>query len=892
MPASSDRNTARVTTDTGGMVQESAAYTQPADRVLTSLDVDPDRGLSNPEIKARRRRYGPNLMRVRKRVSILTILIRQFQSAVVILLAVAAILSAAFGEWVQALAVLIVLLINGTIGFVTEIRAVRSMEALRKLGAQDSRVRRNGTTLVIPARALVPGDIVLLEGGDLVPADLRLVQASNLACDESTLTGEALPDDKDIEPVAVDTPLPDRKSMLYKGTAVARGSAVAVVVATGLATELGRITKLVDQADPDRSPLEDQLERLSRQLIWVTLLLAGVIAVAGIVTGEDIVLMVEAGVALAVAAIPEGLPIVATLALARGMLRMARQNALVENLSAVETLGATTVILTDKTGTLTENRMQVERLVLAEGEITLEGHAVEPVQGSPLMRALEIGMLCTGATLDADGDNATGDPTEVALLRAGHLAGLKTAELSQRMPEIAEIAFDSVSKRMATIHRDGDGYLVAVKGAPETVLPGCDRLLTGNGPVPLNDRSREDWSQACEQVASRGLRLIALAYKPTEKEDQPAFEGLILVGIAALHDPPRLDVRAAIDACHRAGISVVMVTGDHIGTAKSVAEAVGLSDASAPAMTGRDLFALSTPEDTETVRHTAVFARVSPEQKLDLIRLHQQAGEVVAMTGDGVNDAPALQQADIGVAMGLRGTQVAREAADIVLRDDAFATIIAAIRQGRVIFDNIRRFAAYLLSCNLSEVAIVGLAVLVGMPLPILPLQILFLNLVTDVFPAFALGLGEGDPDVLKRKPRDPTEAILARPQWRLILFHGTIITLAVLGALMIALYVLHLPEDEAITVSFLTLALAQLWHVFNMREQSASLWRNDILANPYVWGALGLCLIILAAAILIPPVAAVLEIVPLDREAWLVVAGMSVAPLAIGESVRFAFRK
>jgi Ca2+-transporting ATPase len=876
-----------------------------AEDVLARLDADPASGLSEAEAAQRLKLYGPNLMRVKKPVGAWRIVINQFESAVVLLLAAAAGLSAAFGEWPQAFAIAVVLAINSAIGFFTEIRAVRSMEALRELGAREARIRRSGTARFVPASHLVPGDIVLLDGGDLVPADLRIVNAANLACDESTLTGESLAVDKQVAPVADETPMPERISMAYKGTAVTRGSAEAVVTATGLATELGRITALVEEAEQDRSPLEKQLERLSRQLIWVTLVLASLITVAGIVTGNELLLMVEAGIALAVAAIPEGLPIVATLTLARGMLRMARKNALVERLSAVETLGATTVILTDKTGTLTENRMRLDQLLLAGGEVVVnhtggrflrDDQRIDPDTDPALRRALEIGVLCTNATLggaapDISEDSDTGDPTEIALLRAGQLAGLTRTGLTARYPELAEIAFDSAAKRMATIHQDGDGFLIVAKGAPETVLPACENVLTGEAVDVLGKAERDGWLSAAETLAARGLRMLALAFKQTESAGAPVYHDLTLAGLAAIHDPPRSDIREAIQACRDAGITVIMVTGDHIGTAKSVSEAIGLSERGASAKAGHEL-APMTGADAETggeLRRTIIFARVTPEQKLDLIRLHQQAGEVVAMTGDGVNDAPALRQADIGVAMGLRGTQVAREAADIVLRDDAFSTIVTAIREGRVIFANIRRFATYLLSCNLAEVLIVGLAVLAGLPLPLLPLQILFLNLVTDVFPAFALGLGEGDENVLKRPPRNPAEGLLTRRQWRAIVFFGALITAATLGALLIALTVLGLEGPEAVTISFLTLAFAQLWHVFNMRSTTAPLWRNDVVRNPYVWGALALCVGLLAAATYFSPLAAVLQIIAPGPAAWLLILVMSAAPVVVSEIVRAA---
>ncbi len=867
-----------------------------AEAVLARLQVDPECGLDEKTVRRRLTEFDPNRILLRRSVPALRVLLNQFSSAVVMLLVGAALVSAAFGEWIETLAIAVVLAINTAIGFFTEIRAIRSMEALRRMGVQSARVRRDGRIGLIDAGQLVPGDIVVLEAGDLVPADLRIVRSANLASDESVLTGESLAVDKADTAVAPDAVLPERTSMLYKATAVTRGTATGVVTATGLATEIGRISQLVAEAEKERSPLERQLERLSRQLIWVTLAIAVLITVAGITGGKDMVLMAKAGIALAVAAIPEGLPIVATLVLARGMMRMARQNALVEHLPAVETLGSTTVILTDKTGTLTENRMMVEQLVLPDGEwrvdhaerrIARDGNATAVT--AVLERALGIGVLCSNATLDEDGLTGTGDPTEIALLQAAALTGLTREGMLPDYPLAAEYAFDSATKRMATIHRHGDGYFVAVKGAPEAVLPDCTRVAGLGHDETLDGQAREDWLQRSATHAARGLRLLGLAGKSTESLTEPVYEGLTFYGLAAIHDPPRGDIRDAIRACRDAGISVVMVTGDHAGTAHSVSAAVGLADAGTQAVTGRDLAGLSADDGAHghRLRQAAVFARVSPEQKLDLIRLHQAAGEIVAMTGDGVNDAPALRQADIGIAMGIRGTQVAREAADIVLQDDSFSSIVGAVREGRVIFGNIRRFAGYLLSCNLSEVLIVGLAVLAGLPLPILPLQILFLNLVTDVFPAFALGLGEGESDVLRRPPRDPAEPILARRQWRRIILFGLLITAATLGALTYALFGLGLPPEDAVTVSFLTLAFAQLWHVFNMRDLANPIWRNDVVGNPYVWAALALCAMLMMAAVFVPALATVMAITQLDASGWLLVLSASVAPVAAMEATR-----
>lgn len=874
-------------------------YASAVDEVLSELAVDLERGLSETDVRARLARYGPNRLRRILRRSAWEILRDQFRSVLVALLAVAAALSFGFGSWVEGLAILAVLAINGAIGFATELRAVRSMEALRALGSVRATVRRDGRVRDIEATALVPGDVVVLEGGDVVTADLRVVRASKLQADESTLTGESVAVGKGTEPVAIDAPLVERRNMLFKGTAVTRGAAEGVVVATGMQTELGRISQLVESARDEVTPLEQRLDRLGQRLVWVTLLIAGFVAATGIAAGRDWLLIFETAIALAVATVPEGLPIIATLALARGMHRMARRHALVNRLSAVETLGATSIIFTDKTGTLTENRMTVTELALASGAIRVsgeglsvtgdferEGRRVEPREDPLLLRALEIGVLCNDASFGPD-QSPVGDPLEVALLVAGLKAGLARASLLERSPERREEAFDPAVKMMATVHDDPAGGLrVAVKGAPETVLAACRSVLTAEGERTLDDPARGEWERRNREMARRGLRVLGLATRHTGDLHTNVYEDLVFVGLVGLLDPPRSDVRAAIEDCRRAGIRVVMVTGDQVDTARTIAHAVGLvDDEDAPVVLGRDLATACEGDKQADARLDArIFARVSPEQKLQLIAHHQRRGAIVAMTGDGVNDAPALEKADIGVAMGRRGTEVARQAAEIVLRDDAFSTIVAAVQQGRVIFANIRTFVVYLLSCNISEILVVGLASMAHAPLPLLPLQILYLNLVTDVFPALALGVSEGEADAMEHPPRPPGERVLEARHWRAIAVHGAWITMAVLGALGIALGPLGLDERQAVTVSFLTLAWAQIAHVFNMRGAGSGVFSNRITRNPYVWGAIILCVALLWVATYLPGLAALLDIVPPDARGWAVIVGMGLVPLVAGQ--------
>lgn len=614
----------------------------------------------------------------------------------------------------------------------------------------------------------------------------------------------------------------------------------------------------------------------------LTVLIAGL----GILSGKDAFLMAEAAIALAVAAIPEGLPVVATLTLARGMWRMARQDALVEHLSAVETLGATTVILTDKTGTLTENRMAVRRLWLPSGEVGTESVPEERgANGDAQLAALiEVAVLCNDAALEAPEAEGTGDPMEVALLREGLKARHARDELLAQYPVVRKLAFDSVSKMMATVHHHGSDFLYAIKGAPEAVLR-ASRFVSPDGQLEaLSAEEREMWLQRAAELAHHGLRVLACAVKAESTEEAAPYEGLTFLGLIGLEDPARRDVPHAIAACHRAGIRVVMVTGDHVDTARSIGRSVGLNCAPGDVVEGAEVTQL-TADGADDFARIGIFARVSPKEKLDLVRAYQASGEIVAMTGDGVNDAPALRQADIGVAMGLRGTDVARESAAMILLDDAFPTIVAAIREGRIIFGNIRRFAAYLLACNLTEVLVVGLAVLLSLPLPILPLQILYLNLITDVFPAFALALGEGERDVLDKPPRNPREPILGRPQWTRLVAQSLLMSGGVFGAMWGA-DALMLSAEATVTVTFLTLACAQLWQVFNMRSDTAPLFRNQITRNPWVWGALALCGLLLLLPSYVSPLATVLGIVPPDGMMWSLVLCMSALPTVVWQAV------
>ncbi len=878
------------------------AYARPAAEVLRELGVDPEVGLEAGEAAERRAEHGPNRLESRGTKNAAVILLDQFKSLIFLLLAAAATASFLVSEPVQGAAIVVAILINAAIGFVTEWRAVRSMEALRRLEQLEARVIRDGETRTVPADELVPGDIVPLEAGDVVPADLRLVAAEKLRMDESQLTGESVPVDKTSDALDGEPPLAERRNMAFKGCFATQGSGMGVVTATGRRTELGQIAELAQEAEAATTPLEKRLDQLARRLLLVILVVSAVIAGIGIVAGRDLVLMVETGIALVVAAVPEGLPIVASIALARGMWRLAQRNALIEKLSAVETLGGTNVICSDKTGTLTENRMTLSRLVLADGAVALErgekagfrqdDAPIDAHEHAGLRAALEVATLCNAASLvsaeDAEGDHrGDGDPTEIALLAGAAIAGIERDALLEDQPELRRDDFDPDRMMMATFHRAGDGIRVAVKGAPEAVLEVATAVMTEAGEQPLDEAGRETWQQRNEVLAQDGFRALALAQKTVSDEAAEPYEKLTLIGLVGLYDPPRDDVEPAIRACRDAGIQVVMITGDQPATALAIARAVGLvdRDVEVEVIQGSALKHAGEMSDEERRRvlEARIFARVDPAQKLDLIQIHQDNGSRVAMTGDGINDAPALKKADIGIAMGKRGTQVAREAAHMVLRDDSFATIVMAVAQGRVIFNNIRRFIIYMLSGNTGEIFAVGLVALLAAPLPLLPLQILYINIITDVFPALALGVGRGE-NTLDQPARDPREPILTRRHWAIIGGYGLLIAGSVLAVFAYCLIVLEMSQERAVTISFTSFALARLWHVFNMRDADSHPLRNTVTTNPFVWIAIAIGVVLVGAALYVPILKDVLRTVDPGAQGWLLIAIGSTAPLVIGQ--------
>jgi Ca2+-transporting ATPase len=823
-----------------------------AEEAARLLSADPGRGLVAAEADARLARHGRNELPEAQRRSIARMILGQFSDFMILVLLAAAVVSGIVGEPADTVAIVVIVLLNASIGFAQEWRAERAMDALRKMAAHSARVRRDGMVSNVPADRLVPGDIVLLEAGNVIPADLRLFEAARFKAAEAALTGESQPVDKAVAPLdGAALPLGDRRNMAYKGTLVTYGRGAGIVVATGLATELGRIARLLSGEEEVKTPLQKRLAAFGVRLAWAILAICAIVFCAGLARGEPPVLMFLTAVSLAVAAIPEALPAVVTISLAMGAARMVGQNALIRRLPAVETLGSITFICSDKTGTLTQNRMQAETFWV-DGEDT----RVEPWPS--LLRALA---LVNDATPAADGGIA-GDPTEVALLEAAMARGVDRAALESQSARHGEFPFDSERMRMATVHAVGDGFLVCVKGAPEAVLERCPWRLTAQGPLPFD--AAEALAQA-ERMAARGLRVLAFAERrldalPTDIAE--AENGLTFLGLVGLMDPPRDEAARAVDECQAAGIVPVMITGDHPATARAIAERLGILDNGGRVVSGVELAALSDEAFAAQVRDIRVYARVDPEQKIRIVKALQASGEFAAMTGDGVNDAPALKRADVGVAMGRGGTDVAREASHMVLLDDNFASIVHAVREGRRIFDNIRKFIKYAMSGNSGEIWTIFLAPFLGLPIPLLPIHILWINLVTDGLPGLALAKEPAERNIMQRPPRPPAETVFAHGMWQHIVWVGL-----TMGAVCLLLQTWSISHSGAHwqTMVFTVLCLSQLGHVLAIRSERESTFSIGFWSNPTLMITVLLTIGLQLATIYVPALNAVFRTEPLD---------------------------
>ncbi len=918
-------------------------YRQPADEVLRALGTDARLGLSAAEARARLARYGRNELAAEKPAPGWKKFLAQFHDALVILLLIATVISTAL--WLyeratplpyEALAILAVVLLNAAMGYLQQARAEKALAALRQISAAHATVVRDGERRTIPAAELVPGDIILIAQGDTIPADARLIQSVALQTAEAALTGESLPVSKDVAPIPETVGLGDRKNMVFSGATASYGRGKAVVVSTGMQTEMGRLAGMLREAPEEVTPLKRELDRVGKRLGGVVVALA-VVMIATIILAQDVAGFsavfhaLVLGVALAVAAVPEGLPAVVTAVLALGVERMAKRNAIVRHLAAVETLGSANVIACDKTGTLTKNEMTVRVVVTASGKVSLTGTGYDPagevyrsedgeaagggqaLDGAlrvELKRALAVGDRANNAELQEQEGRwiVRGDPTEGALLVAARKAGLEAAALNQRFERVGEVPFSSERKLMTTIHTDAkrqDRLLVFTKGAPDVLLARCSRELVGEDARPLTAERRATILRRNEELTAAALRTLGVAFRSVPKDaferdeiDERLEQDLVFAGLIGMIDPPRAEAKEAVGRAKAAGIRPIIVTGDHPKTAAVIAAEVGITE-NRQAVTGAELEAMSAEVFERTIRDVSVYARVAPEHKLRIVRGLQRHGATVAMTGDGVNDAPALKTADIGIAMGVMGTDVAKEAADMVLVDDNFATIVAAVEEGRVIFSNIRKFLRYLLSSNIGEVTTMLLGVLLAkvmgltaaadqaMALPLLATQILWINLITDGAPALALGVDPLEPGVMQRPPRPRDEGVITRAMWSGIFFVGVVMaagTLLVLDASLPG----GLIEGSgsmryAQTMAFTTLMTFQLFNVFNARSEDESAFRG-LFANRWLWGAIGLSLALHAAVVYTPFLQHAFSTVALSAGDWLVSAAVASSVLWLRE--------
>lgn len=858
-----------------------------------------EHGLSGKEAEKRLELHGYNELSEGKKTSSVALFFSQFNDFMVFVLVAATIISGFLGEYVDAAAIIAIIFVNGILGFFQERRAEHSLQALKELSTPQTLVLRNKKWVKIQAKELVPGDIIKFSSGDRIGADIRLIEAKGLEIEESALTGESLPVQKQCGEIQADAAsLGDLTNMGFMGTLVTRGSGTGIVVGTGMNTAMGKIAHMLEEAGTQGTPLQGRLEQLGKILIVIALLLTVLVVTVGVLQGQNLLQMFLAGVSLAVAAIPEGLPAIVTVALSLGVQRMIKQKSIVRKLPAVETLGCASIICSDKTGTMTQNKMTVTHIWTSgslwevtgtgyepEGEFTENGRPVQVKKNKSLQQILLFGALCNSSAIVSEKGKyrLEGDPTEGALLTAAHKAGFHSEKIRKQYKIIEEYPFDSARKMMTVIVEDlQKKRFVITKGAPDILLKKSSHILANNKNEPMTKTRYEETNSALAELASQALRTIAIAYKPLTEQQIPSVEqaesGLTFFGLQGMMDPPRPEVKQAINECREAGIKTVMITGDHIITAKAIAKKLNLLPRNGKVIDGQTLNEMSVEDLAEIVEDTYVFARVTPEHKLKIVKAFQEKGHIVAMTGDGVNDAPAIKQADIGISMGITGTDVAKESSSLILVDDNFATIKSAIKEGRNIYENIRKFVRYLLASNVGEILVMLFAMLLALPLPLVPIQILWVNLVTDGLPAMALGMDQPESDVMKRKPRHTKEGIFARGLGWKVISRGFLIGAVTLAAFMI---VYNRNPDNlqyAQTVAFATLVLAQLIHVFDCRSERSIFHRNPF-GNLYLIGAVLSSLLLMLAVIYYKPLQPVFHTMNITAIDWLLIIGLSAIP-------------
>ncbi|MCA1034629.1 MULTISPECIES: calcium-translocating P-type ATPase, SERCA-type [Bacillus] len=868
--------------------------------VEEALNTDFSAGLTDDDVKKRRNQHGFNELSEGEKQSALLLFFSQFKDFMVLVLLAATLVSGLLGEYIDAIAIIAIVIINGLLGFFQERKAEKSLSALKELSAPQVQVLRSGKWVRVPSKDVVPGDLLKFSSGDRIGADIRLIESKSLEIEESALTGESVPVQKTTASLKADNPgLGDMENMAFMGTMITRGSGVGVVVATGMKTAMGQIADLLQNAETMETPLQRRLEQLGKILITAALLLTVLVVLVGVIQGHELYTMFLAGVSLAVAAIPEGLPAIVTVALSLGVQRMIKKKAIVRKLPAVETLGCASVICSDKTGTMTQNQMTVTHLWSGGKQWTVDGIGYEPsgtfysddkrvdvkAQKS-LQQMLMFGLLCNHAELtEKKGEySIDGDPTEGALLVAAMKAGYRRESLMDQYQVLNEFPFDSARKMMSIIVKDRNGrQFIVTKGAPDVLAGISDSILWNDKRQMMTGEMKKEVQEAIDGLASQALRTIAIGFRelPANQvvlDEKEAEKNLTLIGLQGMIDPPRPEVRTAVKECREAGIKTVMITGDHVITAKAIAKQLGILTGSSKVLDGKALSEMSVGQLEDVVDEVSVFARVSPEHKLKIVKALQNKGHIVAMTGDGVNDAPAIKAADIGVAMGITGTDVAKEASALVLLDDNFATIKAAIKEGRNIYENIRKFIRYLLASNVGEILVMLFAMLLALPLPLVPIQILWVNLVTDGLPAMALGLDQPEDDVMKRKPRSPKEGVFARGLGWKVVSRGFLIGIVTLAAFMLAYK--NNPDQlgYAQTVAFATLVLAQLIHVFDCRSEKSVLARNPFGNKYLVWAVIS-SLLLMIIVIYYPPLQPIFHTMAIQPGDWFMITALASVP-------------
>ncbi|MBZ2175678.1 calcium-transporting P-type ATPase, PMR1-type [Schnuerera sp. xch1] len=891
-------------------------YQKSEKELLSELSTNIDKGISQNEAKNRLEKYGLNELKEEAKRSLWSKIVDQFNDFLIIILIIASIVSYMVGEKTDAIVIIAIVIVNAILGLYQEGKAEKSLEALKKMAAPNAKVLRDGSTSVIPANTLVPGDVVILETGDIIPADLRLIEGSNLKVDESSLTGESVPVEKDPNITFDDeVSLGDRTNMAYMSTIVSYGRGKGIVVNTSHDTEIGKIASMIQTYENETTPLQRKLNQLGKYLGIITIIVCIAVFSIGLFQGRNLLEMFMTAISLAVAAIPEGLPAIVTIVLALGMNRMVERNAIVKKLLAVETLGTTTYICSDKTGTLTQNEMTVVKSYTDEkvidvtgigyepkGEFIINRESINPTESSNINTLLSIGILCSDATIDEteDGYRVLGDPTEGSLVTLAGKAGINKDEINNKYPRIEELPFDSDRKMMTTFHKNfiPNKVVSFTKGAPDILINRSSSIYIDGEIVPFTDELKKEVLDMNSKFSSDALRVLAMAFQqydnlPDEISPESIENDLIFVGLVGMIDPPREEAKLAIQECKDAGINTVMITGDYKETAYAIAKQLGMADHKDEAIMGKELDNVSDEELNELVKHKKVYARVSPEHKVRIVDALKANGEIAAMTGDGVNDALALKKADIGVSMGITGTDVAKNTAEVILTDDNFASIVSAVEEGRIIYSNIKKFVFFLLSCNIGEILIVTLSILFGLAVPLIPIQLLWLNLVTDSFPALALGMEKGDPEIMDIPPRNPDEPILDKDMIKSLIVQSIAISA---GALLAYSWGLFTYGTEGIikarSITFATLITAELLRAYSSRSEKHTIFEIGVFSNKTLTYSTLLAFILLLIVIYVPFLQPIFDTYSLGLNDWGIILIFSFIPLVIGEIYKIIVRK